>query len=103
MSKSSYGNPGDDFPRNARFGVMCVSGYPDGAGDYHQSIRNATKHSFHFYVVDTVECGQTVAKYVGQGDTLKVSRVQEARRRAQQHASMLNRRDRAHDKIHATL
>lgn len=95
-------NPGDDFPADARYGVMCIEGYNDAAGSYDGHVRSGTQYTFRFYVVDTVMCGTEVSRpFVGVGKYLDAPKVQEARRKAQKYASELNRRDRAHDRLHA--
>lgn len=104
MSESSYGNPGDDFPSNARYGVMCVEGYSAAAGSYDRSTRTGSRWGFDFYVVDTVQEGEVVAKFTAIGRELDERKVQNARRRAQKQAAKLNSQDKVHDRrVNAAL
>lgn len=96
-------NPGDDFPANARYGVMCIEGYPPAAISTDQRVRNRCAYSFRFYVVDTVMCSQEMAMFKAVGKELSEPKVQKARQQALHYASQLNQRDRTHDRVHAAI
>ena len=82
--------------------MMCVEGYSDAAGSYDRTLRNGARYGFAFHVVDSVECGRVCFTFRGQGETLEVVGVQNARKRALRKAGDLNQRDNEHDR-HAAV
>lgn len=96
---SENANPGDYWPPDGRYGVMCVEGYPAGVLSSDRNSRSGSNYGFCFWVVDLAEAAREIVCFKASGRSLDSERVQLARRKACREADTLNIHDRIDDRI----